>query len=338
MLDLTRFFFGEPSQVYSVQENLFHKNLADYTVEDASATTVRFHSGALAVITATNGAIPNRWDCDWRVFMPGLAADFNDANHATFQYTGQPWASAVSVSAEKDMYRAETLDLLQAIQDDRPAQVPIEEGVRSLCFALAATEFRSNQRTGDGRVTGITRKEQAVEVNSREKIDLGGTWQIAFDPENVGVQQKWSGENYPEHQAGPVEVPGIWNLTYPDMQGVAYYRTTFTVPASWHGKAILLDFEGAIYTCQAWVDGQFAGSHEGGYTPFWFDVSNLVKPGSECVLIVRVAVPSKKQEVDGIILEQAPLSKHSWYYVYGGLWGHVSLTALAETGLPGHHG
>jgi predicted dehydrogenase len=140
LLDLARFFFGEPRQVYSVQENLFHQDVEDYTVEDASATTVRFHSGALAVITATNGAIPNRWDCDWRVFMPGLAADFIDANHATFQYTSQPGATAVTVSAEKDMYRAETLDLLQAIQDDRPTQVPIEEGVRSLCFALAAAE------------------------------------------------------------------------------------------------------------------------------------------------------------------------------------------------------
>ena len=140
LLDLARFFFGEPSQVFSVQENLFHKHVDDYTVEDASATTVRFHSGALAVITATNGAFPNRWDCDWRVFLPGLAADFNDANHATFQDTSQPWPSSVSIAAEKDMYRAETLDLLEAIQEDRPASVPIEEGVRSLCFALAAAQ------------------------------------------------------------------------------------------------------------------------------------------------------------------------------------------------------
>ena len=140
LLDLARFFFGEPSQVYSVQENLFHKNVSDYTVEDASATTVRFHSGALAVITATNGAIPNRWDCDWRIFMPGLAADFSDANHAVFQDTSQSWPSTLSIAAEKDMYRAETLDLLQAIQEDRPASVPIEEGVRSLVFALAAAQ------------------------------------------------------------------------------------------------------------------------------------------------------------------------------------------------------
>ena len=49
------------------------------------------------------------------------------------------------------MYRAETLDLLQAIQDDRPAQVPIEEGVRSLCFALAAAESAQSKRPRHGR-------------------------------------------------------------------------------------------------------------------------------------------------------------------------------------------
>ena len=136
--------------------------------------------------------------------------------------------------------------------------------------------------------------------------------------------------DYPLDQAGPVQVPGIWNLSYPDKEGIAFYRTTFTVPESWGGKAILLDFEGAIYTCQAWVDGQFAGSHEGGYTPFWLDVSGLVQPGHESTLIVRVAVPSRTQDVDGINLYQAPLSKHSWYYTYGGLWGHVSLAALPK--------
>lgn len=139
LLDLARFFFGEPSQVYSIQENLFHTGVEGYTVEDASVTSVRFHSGALAVITATNGAIPNRWDCDWRVFLPGMTADFIDANHATMHHTAQPWTASINIAAEKDMYLAETLDLVQAIQEDRPTQIPIDEGVRSLNFALAAT-------------------------------------------------------------------------------------------------------------------------------------------------------------------------------------------------------
>jgi predicted dehydrogenase len=94
----------------------------------------------VAAITATNGAIPNRWDYDWRICAPGITADFIDANHASFHDTSQPYVSTHTIAAEKDMYLAETLDLIRAIQEDCPTQVPIEEGVRSLSLALAAAE------------------------------------------------------------------------------------------------------------------------------------------------------------------------------------------------------
>ena len=138
LFDLTRYFFGEPIQVFSMQDNLFHHNVPDYTVEDASGTVIRFASGAIATIAATNGAIPERWDCDWRIMLPGLTADFADANHAVFHQTDQTPPTSTSVSSEKNLYLAETLDLIAAIREDRPASVPIEEGVRSLHLALSA--------------------------------------------------------------------------------------------------------------------------------------------------------------------------------------------------------
>jgi len=140
LVDITRFFFGEAVEVYSAQENLFHKDVPDYTVEDASATVIKFAEGGLAVLTATNGAIPNRWDYDWRVFLKGVTADFTDANHAVFHQTDAAWAETMTVAADRDIYLTQTVDLLAAIRDDRPASVPIEEGVRSLALALAATE------------------------------------------------------------------------------------------------------------------------------------------------------------------------------------------------------
>jgi predicted dehydrogenase len=140
LLDMTRFFLGEPVQVFSAQANLFHRDVPDYTVEDASATTIQFSGGGLAVVSATNGAIPNRWDYDWRVMAKGLTADFTDANTATFHDTSGAQASAERIESSQDLYLAETLDLLAAIRDDRPALVPIEEGVRTLQLALAAQQ------------------------------------------------------------------------------------------------------------------------------------------------------------------------------------------------------
>ena len=46
-------------------------------------------------------------------------------------------------------------------------------------------------------------------VNEQVNIDLGGTWQIAFDSENVGLRRNWNGEQFPVDNAGPVQVPGL---------------------------------------------------------------------------------------------------------------------------------
>ncbi len=140
LFDLARFFLGEPVRVYSMQGNLFHRDAADYTAEDASGTVVRFDSGGIAVLAATNGAIPKRWDYDMRVVLPDITADLEDANHAVFHHTRQEWPATTTVASEKDMHLAETLDLLAAIREDRPTAVPIEEGVRSLRLVLAAAQ------------------------------------------------------------------------------------------------------------------------------------------------------------------------------------------------------
>jgi predicted dehydrogenase len=145
LIDLARFFLGEPVEVYSTQDNLFHHQVEGYTVEDVSATVIRFEASSIAVVAATNGAIPNRWDCDWRIVLPDLTADFADPNHATIHFTDRSWPSVISISSEKNMYLGETLDLLEAIRDDRPTAVPIEEGVRSLELALSATRSADQQ-------------------------------------------------------------------------------------------------------------------------------------------------------------------------------------------------
>jgi predicted dehydrogenase len=144
LLDLTRYFLGEPAQVFSMQDNIFHQQVEGYSGDDASGTVVRFANGSMAVLAATNGAIPNRWDYDWRLMLPGLTADFTDANHAVFTDTrpipAGMAAPAESVTGEVNMYLAETLDLIAAIREDRPTAVPIEEGLATLRLALAASQ------------------------------------------------------------------------------------------------------------------------------------------------------------------------------------------------------
>jgi predicted dehydrogenase len=163
IIDLTRFFLGEPIKVYSMQDNLFHRSDGEYTSEDSSATVIRFDSGGMATIAATNSAIPNRWDYDWRFFTADLTADFTDANHATFHHTSEKDLPKTPIMAEDDLYLAETLDLLASIREDRDPAVPIEEGVLSLKLALAASQAAEQ----DAPVS----LEPPVEIRSRQEFE-----------------------------------------------------------------------------------------------------------------------------------------------------------------------
>ena len=139
MVDLMRYLMGEPNTVYSIQNNLFHQEIPDYTIEDISVTVIGFKKGGIGVIYATNGAIPGKWINDYRVVAKNLTAEFIDANHCTLTYTGGSFLQNVSISSDQDYYRLELLDLVQAIETDGNTRTPIREGALSLSLALAAT-------------------------------------------------------------------------------------------------------------------------------------------------------------------------------------------------------
>lgn len=140
LLDLARYFLGEPTSVFSMQDNLFHQDIPDYTVEDASGTVIRFENGSIAVVAATNGAIPGRWDSDWRVMMPQLTADFENASHGVLHHTEQTPVTTTRIESNENLFRLQALDLLNAIQTNGTTRAPIQEGYRSLALGLGAMD------------------------------------------------------------------------------------------------------------------------------------------------------------------------------------------------------
>jgi predicted dehydrogenase len=140
MVDLMRYLLGDAVTVYSRQQNVFHTDVPDYTVEDVSATVFGFANGGVGVLYATNGAIPGKWTNDYRVVAKHVTVEFADANHAEFIFTGTPELRRETVAGEEDYYRREMLDLHAAIVAGRPASTPMREGAKSLDLALAATQ------------------------------------------------------------------------------------------------------------------------------------------------------------------------------------------------------
>ena len=71
--------------------------------------------------------------------------------------------------------------------------------------------------------------------------------------------------------------------------GTGWYRKTFTLSKADAGKTVNLVFDGAYMQADVWVNGQPAGSHKNGYTPFGLDITSLLnKPGKKNVVAVKV--------------------------------------------------
>ena len=76
--------------------------------------------------------------------------------------------------------------------------------------------------------------------------------------------------------------------------GTGWYRKTFRLPRADAGKSVSLVFDGAYMVTDVWVNGQPAASHKNGYTPFAFDITELLNPaGRDNVLAVRVVNQGK---------------------------------------------
>jgi hypothetical protein len=70
-----------------------------------------------------------------------------------------------------------------------------------------------------------------------------------------------------------------------------WYKRMFSIPHNWKGKSIYLHFEAVDWETSVWIDGKPAGTHQGGYDPFCFDISALIKSGNLHELLVSVWDP-----------------------------------------------
>jgi len=138
--DLTRFFMGNAVSASCYHNNLFHAGVEGFTSEDVSATAILFEGGGVASVAGTDGAIPGKWINAYKVVTQFLTVDFNDSNHAVLHHTAAPWERQTLINSGKDLFLAETMDLVQAIEQDREPHVPMIEGYKSLELVLAASK------------------------------------------------------------------------------------------------------------------------------------------------------------------------------------------------------
>ena len=165
-----------------------------------------------------------------------------------------------------------------------------------------------------------------------DAISLHSEWTFALDLADRGVIGKWYLDSITKtNRQDKVMVPHCFSADprYLFYTGTAWYRKSFLwKPVS--GKRVILHFDAAFYLTQVWLNGQSVGSHEGGYTPFHFDVTDYLRAGDN-LLAVSVnnnvwklnTVPAVKDNDD--INGSFP----AWMN-YGGLTRPVYLTVEPE--------
>ncbi|WP_337102524.1 glycoside hydrolase family 2 TIM barrel-domain containing protein [Paenibacillus sp. YIM B09110] len=170
-------------------------------------------------------------------------------------------------------------------------------------------------------------------------VPLNGTWKFDYAPTPAHAPAGFHLESFDTSGWDELAVPSCWQMHgygRPHYSNVVYpfpvvpplvptenptgsYRREFTVPAGWDGQRITLHFEGVDSAFFVWVNGREAGFSKGSRMPSQFDITDLVREGTN-VLAVRVM-----QWSDGSYIEDQDM----WWL--SGIFRDVYLTAAPQT-------
>lgn len=147
----------------------------------------------------------------------------------------------------------------------------------------------------------------------RKFKSLNGVWEVSLD------------KRFNPTQTYSIEVPNCIGNQVPalrDYRGVVWYRKDFEVDKDRESR-YLLSFGAVNYYAEVWLNDTLVGSHEGGYTPFTFDVTHLIK--SNNTLLVKVIIPGEADP--NYPFSEIPHGKQEpqWYGMAGGIWQEVKL-------------
>jgi beta-glucuronidase len=130
-----------------------------------------------------------------------------------------------------------------------------------------------------------------------------------------------------------VDLPHSWNVTRgADADGIGWYSREVVLPQALAGQHLELHFGAVFYKARIWVNGVEAGAHEGGHTAFDLDVSRLMKPGANRIVVMADNRPGFAT-IPGYAM-RLKASGNVWYDWWrgGGITRDVSLR-IAEGGL-----
>lgn len=175
-------------------------------------------------------------------------------------------------------------------------------------------------------------KATITNAYGRDALSLNGHWNIIVDQYDQGRKMKIYENSTPQRPEEFYEysffggqrltVPGDWNSQMEELkryEGTIWYGRHFNTEKT-QGRRKILYFGGVNYLTNVYLNGEWIGAHEGGFTPFEIDVTDKVKDGDNFLVV----------EVNNTRNESAiPAMAFDWWN-YGGITRDVMLLNVAE--------
>ena len=198
-------------------------------------------------------------------------------------------------------------------------------------------------------LTSQAQEELLINTYNRKTTSLSGSWHYIIDPyengfynyryepfenqENPGngaffmnakIKNPKDLIEYDFDKMDTLEVPGDWNtqkdqLTY--YEGSLWYKKSFDYAKAKESNRVFIYFGASNYETNVYLNGKKLGKHIGGFTPFNFEATHLLKE-KDNFLIVKVDNKRKKEGV--------PTLNTDWWN-YGGITRDVQLVETAAT-------
>jgi beta-glucuronidase len=191
----------------------------------------------------------------------------------------------------------------------------------------------------------LTGTAQSVIQNviQRDKISLNGKWHYIVDPYETGYygyrdnprdeetffdRDAFFNNAKPANKTERIEfdfdtsptmnIPGDWNSQEEKLfyyEGTVWFKKSFDYVKSNTENRVFVNFGAANYRTDVYLNGKKLGIHEGGFTPFFFEITDIVKP-KDNFIIVKV---DNKRRAEGV-----PTLNTDWWN-YGGITRDVDI-------------
>ena len=168
-------------------------------------------------------------------------------------------------------------------------------------------------------INNVWKEYPRPQLQRKEWINLNGPWLYSITEMSSPKPKKADGIILVPF---PIEssLSGVMK-DFKDNQTI-WYEKDIEIPQNWTNKNILLHFGGVDWKCKIYINDIYVGTHSGGYSPFYFDITDKLKKGLN-KLIVKVIDPSNKgYQPRG---KQILIPTNTYYTAISGIWQTVWL-------------